>query len=498
MQLDCDPIPGQVPDLVFRDDDIWVISKPQGWLTHPDGTQTRPSLVEWLEEPVGTHQRLDVDTTGVIAFSRTPKGARILQTALENRTIKKTYVAITDKAPPKQKGTVDQPVPGRASQPAVTHYRVLRSGASGTVLELNPITGRKHQIRFHLARLGVPIRGDARYGDPIDRRAPRTLLHCHRLEVPGYAPWTAPVPPDFAFGQGLGWTAIRHGLDSDDSTSCYRLFHGDGEGQPNGFVDRYGDWLLTQYDASRIQLELPSALGIYGIDGHKDRSHGGQLPPTLLKGQPAPERLIVTEHNVQYLVGLGQQLSTGLFLDQRPQRTWLAQNAHGLRILNTFAHAGGFSIAAATCGASTVSLDLSKKWLERIPEQLAVHGISTEHHDWIYGDVFDWIPRLARRGETFDIVILDPPSTSVGRRKKRWSAPRDYPELIRIASDLVAPGGALWTATNHRKLTPHRFLNLIEKAMPPGVRLERICPPAVDFPGAGPANQKTFIWRWPT
>ena len=95
-------------------------------------------------------------------------------------------------------------------------------------------------------------------------------------------------------------------------------------------------------------------------------------------------------------------------------------------------------------------------------------------------------------------MILDPPSTSVGRRKKRWSAPRDYPELIRIMSGLVAPGGALWTATNHRKLTPHRFLNLIEKAMPPGVRLERICPPAVDFPGAGPANQKTFIWRWPT
>ena len=154
---------------------------------------------------------------------------------------------------------------------------------------------------------------------------------------------------------------------------------------------------------------------------------------------------------------MGQQLSTGLFLDQRPQRTWLAKHASGLRILNTFAHAGGFSIAAATAGASTVSLDLSRRWLERIPNQLENLGLDVRHHDWIYGDVFDWLPRLSRRGEQFDIVILDPPSTSVGKKKKRWSAAKDYPALIRAALPLVAPGGALWTSTNHRGLTPMRF-----------------------------------------
>ena len=83
--------------------------------------------------------------------------------------------------------------------------------------------------------------------------------------------------------------------------------------------------------------------------------------------------------------------STTITREQRPQRTWLAQNAKpGWRILNTFAHAGGYSIAAAVAGAETVSVDLEKAWLDRIPMSLADNGISEERteegHDRIYGD----------------------------------------------------------------------------------------------------------------
>ena len=199
----------------------------------------------------------------------------------------------------------------------------------------------------------------------------------------------------------------------------------------------------------------------------------------------------MTEHNVQYLVGLGQQLSTGLFLDQRPQRTWLAQNAHGLK-LNVLLMPS-FSIAAATCGASTVGLDLSKKWLERIPEQLAVHGISTEHHDWIYGDVFDWIPRLARRGETFDIVILDPPVPVLDDASgglPHGTIPNSF--VLRVDWSLRRA----WTATNHRKLTPHRFLNLIEKVMPRR-SIGTICPPAV-VSWCWTCQSENIHLAWPT
>jgi 23S rRNA (cytosine1962-C5)-methyltransferase len=168
-----------------------------------------------------------------------------------------------------------------------------------------------------------------------------------------------------------------------------------------------------------------------------------------------------------------------------------------MRVLNTFAQGGGFSIAAAAAGAETVSLDLSKDWLARIPLQLADHGVDLERHDQIYGDVFNWIPRLARRGEQYDLVILDPPSTSIGTKKRRWSARRDYPELVSMASALVAPGGRLWTATNHRGLPPNRFARLVARGLPEGYSLERVCPLAEDFPCVDVPHLKTLVWRSP-
>jgi 23S rRNA (cytosine1962-C5)-methyltransferase len=201
------------------------------------------------------------------------------------------------------------------------------------------------------------------------------------------------------------------------------------------------------------------------------------------------------EHGTRFRVQLGAHLSTGLFLDQRPQRAWLARNASGLRVLNTFAHAGAFSVAAACAGAETVSLDLSKAWLARVATQLRENGLDPAHHDTIYGDVFDWLPRLAKRGERYDLVILDPPSTSVGTRKRRWSVARDYGALAALAASMVAPGGRLWTVTNHKKTTPNHFVGLVSKTLPADFELERVCPPAVDFPCAGPAPVKTLVWR---
>jgi 23S rRNA (cytosine1962-C5)-methyltransferase len=231
------------------------------------------------------------------------------------------------------------------------------------------------------------------------------------------------------------------------------------------------------------------------VRGEKDRSRGEQAPPGLWAGEAAPEWLTVWEHGTPYRVQLGGQLSTGLFLDQRPQRAWLARHAGGMRVLNTFAHAGGFSVAAAQAGAATVSVDLSRAWLDRIPPQLEALGLDAARHDRIYGDVFDWLRRLGKRGERFDLVILDPPSTSVGTRKKRWSAARDYPELVRLALPLVAPGGWLWTATNHRQLSAARFAHAVAEGHGGALELWRVCAPAVDFPCVGPAPVKTLVWR---
>ena len=222
--------------------------------------------------------------------------------------------------------------------------------------------------------------------------------------------------------------------------------------------------------------------------------------PYLLEGQAAPDRVTIEENGVKYLVSLDKDLSTGIFLDQRPQRAWLTQNCdESTRVLNCFAHTGAFSIAAATAGASTVSLDLNPKWLERVKDQMEENSIEfDERHDCIYGDCFEWLEKLSKRGEKYDIVILDPPSTSVGKKKKRWSVKTDTAELVALAAPLVKNGGLLWTTTNCATLSPMKFSNMCEKGLKQAgvsAKLERVQPMPTDFPFIGSAPVKNLAWR---
>ncbi len=480
---DCEAAWQASPTELYRDAHLLVVDKPAGWLTHPDAATERPAVTTRLG-PVKVHQRLDVDTTGALAFALDAEGGATIRAA------KKRYVAVVEGAP-EAEGRLSTPVGGK---PARTRYRRLAQGVGWAVLELWPETGRTHQLRVQLAAAGWPIRGDARHGEALERRAPRCLLHCAELRLKDRRV-QAPLPPEL--DHYLGGDA-RAELREDPGTTCFREVAAEGDGWPGLRLDRYGDWLWMQRDRGAEGRgapapELPEARGLYTLEAQRDRSRGGQGLP-VLSGEDAPTPLRVEERGVAYGVELGAQLSTGLFLDQRPQRAWLARHAGGMRVLNTFAHAGAFSVAAASAGAETVSVDLSRKWLERVPRQLALNGISPERHDCIYGDVFDWLRRLSKRGERFDLVILDPPSTSVGRKKKRWSAARDYGELVALARPLVAPGGWLWTSTNHRKLGIGRFLRLVRQGAPEA-ELWRICAPGADRPWSGAMDLKVGVWK---
>src|ERR1700722_7436295 len=116
--------------------------------------------------------------------------------------------------------------------------------------------------------------------------------------------------------------------------------------------------------------------------------------------------------------------SVGLFLDQRDNRRRFLTNhvaadfplfpngAAGAEVLNTFAYTCGFSVCAAKAGARTTSLDLSKKYLDWGKRNFALNGLDPAAHDFIYGDTFDWLRRLAKKGRAFDPVVLDPPTFS--------------------------------------------------------------------------------------
>ena len=483
--------------MLFQDADLIAVDKPIGWLTHPDRATDRPDVFTFLGGGLGVHHRLDVDTSGVLLFSRSTVGARLLAAGFEGGAAEKRYLAVVDAPLPRSAGTLTGEVPEARGKPAETRYRVLRRGAAGVLVEACPITGRTHQIRAHLAAAGAPIRGDLRYGDPLDVRAPRLMLHCERIALPGGRVFEAPPPVVFAAARGDS-AGLRAGLRVDPDNTCFRERNGAGDASPGVYVDRYGDWLWVQHDAGAPEIPLPTARGVYRIDALRDRSQGRQAPPAHVAGGRAPQPLAVRENGIEYRVVLGDHLSTGLFLDQRPQRGWLRARADGARVLNTFAHAGGFTVAAAVGGAArTVSIDLDRDWLARIPGQLEANGVDPDprRHDTIHGDVFDWLRRLSRRPDRFDIVILDPPSTSVGARGRRWSAAQDYTALVAAALPLVAPGGRLLTVTNHRGVTPARFFELVSAGLPPDAVLERVGTMPLDFPEVGPPPTKSWIWR---
>jgi len=376
-------------------------------------------------------------------------------------------------------------------------------------------------------RLGDGIRGD-RHGDPLDRRAARRLVHCGEMTVSSLVDLDgeavvaggddAPVPDDIAGYadrrdgaqfHGGSFLGRRGGLASNGMTDAYREVNGAADGYPGWTVDRYGRWLFVQHEEGAPRGPLPSlhdgrTAGVYYLPTKVDRSVMGseRVVPTLLEGQAAPDYIPIKENGINYRVCLGESYSTGIFLDQRPQRAWLRSVCNeDTRVLNCFAHAGAFSVAAATAGASTVSLDLERRWLDRIGPQLEDNGISDweGRHDMIYGDCFDWLARLRRRGEHYDVVILDPPSTSVGRKKRRWSVRTDTDELVSLAAPLVKDGGLLVTTTNASTLRPGRFAAMVKKGLDDAglggrSRLERVCPMPMDFPSVGTGPVKNLVW----
>jgi len=207
--------------LLYADGEIAAVDKPAGipaQATLTSDAGTLPRLVEaLLGAPVTLVHRLDRETSGVTVFARTRDAAAALAEAFRAGTPEKTYLALCARAPEPPEGRIAAPLgkdPARAGlrrvdpegDPAATNYRTLRAGPLGALLEARPETGRTHQIRVHLAHLGAPLVGDARYGGPRrigEIAIPRVMLHARRLALVHPATgaplaFEAPVPEDFA------------------------------------------------------------------------------------------------------------------------------------------------------------------------------------------------------------------------------------------------------------------------------------------------------------
>src|SRR5207245_1705193 len=149
---------------------------------------------------------------------------------------------------------------------------------------------------------------------------------------------------------------------------------------------------------------------------------------------------------LQFGLSFAEGYSVGLFLDQRDNRRRLLVNhiaahfplfqnsASGAEVLNTFAYTCGFSVCAAKAGARTTSIDLSKKYLEWGKRNFSANQIDPAQHEFLYGDVFDWLRRFVKKQRRFDVIVLDPPSFSRSKEKGPFQSEKDYAILV-LAAD---------------------------------------------------------------
>jgi 23S rRNA (cytosine1962-C5)-methyltransferase len=226
----------------------------------------------------------------------------------------------------------------------------------------------------------------------------------------------------------------------------------------DAWVERFGADIQISFktDAGRDSA-LRGLREWEGLTGFKSRrvfsrflpkQNAERVSPVLIEGDPAESlKTVVTEAGVRYGIDFAAGYSVGFFMDQRANRAFLRRLAPR-KVLNTFAYTCSFSVVAALAGGQTLSVDLSKKSLDRGRENFALNGLTDGGHRFLADDALDVLPRLERRGEKFDAIVLDPPTFSLGNGGRRWKVEEDMEELVMMALALAAPNASVLISTN--------------------------------------------------
>lgn len=263
----------------------------------------------------------------------------------------------------------------------------------------------------------------------------------------------------------------RESYYQNDLTTAFRLFNQEGDGFGGLTLDLYGDYLVfSWYNSYVYQLRqqivaafsqvFPEVLGAY----EKIRFKGLDYESAHIYGEEAPENFTVLENGVLYQVFMNDGLMTGIFLDQHDVRGSLVDGlAMGKSLLNMFSYTAAFSVAAAMGGASeTTSVDLAKRSRELSEAHFNANGLSLDNHCFIVMDVFEYFKYAKRKGLSYDVIVLDPPSFA-RNKKQTFSVAKDYHKLISQSLDILNPGGIIIASTNAANVSRQKFTEQIDK-----------------------------------
>jgi 23S rRNA (cytosine1962-C5)-methyltransferase len=271
---------------------------------------------------------------------------------------------------------------------------------------------------------------------------------------------------------------LRAAFDARPKGVAARCVNAESDGIPGLVVDRYGEFLVMQASTAGVErhkAEIVQALqrvalprGIYERSDVDGRDKEG-LPPTtgLVAGEEPPEYLEIDEashgRSVMLLVDVRNGQKTGTYLDQSENRRVVTAEAAGRDVLNLFSYAGGFGLHAAAAGARRiVNVDSSARALE-LSERTAERNGSSGLIEHVRADAFDELRRLREAGESFDLVIVDPPklARSAGQVDR---AARAYKDLARVAMQITRPGGLLATFSCSGAVSTDLFQKIVWSA----------------------------------
>ncbi|MCF2872270.1 class I SAM-dependent rRNA methyltransferase [Octadecabacter sp. G9-8] len=262
--------------------------------------------------------------------------------------------------------------------------------------------------------------------------------------------------PDAVIDEAWFRTKIARALQHRDaiySEPFYRLIHAEADGLPGVIIDRFGDVAVIQpnaaYAEAMLDMLVAALIDVTGVStvikngtGRARSLEGLDEEMIVVHGEAPKGPVPVKMNNATYMADVMGGQKTGLFLDQRPNHAFAAGLAKGGRMLDVFSHVGGFSLAALAAGASSsLAVDGSEAALELARAGAEATGVA-DKFETRKGDAFDVLESLGEAGETFDVVVCDPPAFAPSKPTAEKGL-RAYERVARLAAPLVKDGGYL-------------------------------------------------------
>jgi 23S rRNA (cytosine1962-C5)-methyltransferase len=318
-----------------------------------------------------------------------------------------------------------------------------------------------------------------------------------RADAPDEAWWAARIDDAIAFRQSTiaDVMASSRQVGQKIYGPAYRVIHAEGDGLPGLVIDRYDDTLSVEVFSLGVHQRIGPLVGLLAdrlgtkhwnvrFDERAARAEG--VAPQEHRSADCPNRAMVQEDGVLFLVDFETGHKTGFFCDQRENRIKLTTSAAGKTLLDVCCYTGGFGLVGGREAKQVTMVDLDEKAVELAEENAKINQYfgAKSKYKFVQADAFNYMRQLDAAGQQFEVVVLDPPKL-IGSRAEFEDGRRKYSDLNTLAMKLVEPGGLLVTHSCSGLMVEAEFLKVLKVASWRSgreFRIERFAGAAVDHP----------------